>query len=519
MGIGRRRVREALGILAVTAIVWGLAEIGLRAAYAWRNAAVEAVVLPYTAAQDWGPVPPWLDGLRILEPDPQLLWRNRRNVTRTYLDVYGPAATERDRLALLQRFWPRVPETLRGRPTWTVSLGDHGFRAPPFAEEKPAGVWRIACVGDSWTFGANVDQPHAYPQALAASFRDAPIGAPVEVLNFGVMGYSSRQGLELLRRSVLDVAPDVVVIGFGMNDSVVAGWQDAEAVGVAEAARATPWLDRLEVLRLARFLVQRARHEPWTIGDYLAQVSGAAGSDEELWTGRQAVEFADAAALERLARVPPGAYAENLRAMVRLARERGADAVLVYNELWDTPYRDAVAEVAQSEGVAWVDSHALIAAERDRREAALAARLGLQPAGSPSEQIVLRVWAADHDVPDALYVAGDADALGNGEPNRVALRDDGRGGDERAGDGVWSLGVDLPAGERVFYVYTNSGRPGRWEGLDVPDLRHVVVSPGYRPVEIFGALTLQADGWHTDAEGYARIAEAVREELPELPNR
>ena len=74
---------------------------------------------------------------------------------------------------------------------------------------------------------------------------------------------------------------------------------------------------------------------------------------------------------------------------------------------------------------------------------------------------------------------------------------------------------------RLAYVYTNSGREGRWEGLDVPALRTVVVdAPAgrrlYRPIESFGKLYLQADAWHTDATGYALIARAVFDALKAL---
>jgi lysophospholipase L1-like esterase len=507
-------LRDAVGVLLASVLLLSALEVGLRVAWALRNALAPVVLLPYTAAQDWGPKPPWLDGLRILDPDPVLLWRGRAGVRRTYLDVYGPVHREADRVALLQRFWPRVPAALRGRPTWSVAMGSHGFREREFAREKAPGTLRIACLGDSWTFGANVDQEAAYPQRLGALLRERLPDIRSEVLNLGVMGYSSRQGLELLRRRILDLAPDVVLIGFAMNDSVVDGWHDADAVGT-DTRRERTLLDHLETLRFARYLVKRARHEPWTIGDHLAEVARAAGSEDELWTGRQAVEFADEAALERLARVPPSAYEQNLREMVRLVQERGADVVLLYNELWDTPYRRAVERVARDAAVPWVDSFSLLAVERARREAALAARLALAPAGAAASQVILRVHQGPHRVPDALYVAGDHPALGDATPNRVALRDDGRGGDERAGDGVWSLAVALDPVERIFYVYTNSGRPGRWEGLDVPDLRHLAHPvPGYRPIETFGALTLQADGWHTDADGYALIAEAVRAALP-----
>ena len=104
-------------------------------------------------------------------------------------------------------------------------------------------------------------------------------------------------------------------------------------------------------------------------------------------------------------------------------------------------------------------------------------------------------------------------------PNTVSMHDDGTGGDERAGDGVWSLEASFAAGARVSYVYTNSGRAGRWEGLDVPHVRSLVVPPSrgaapvYLPIETFGRVYMQADDWHTDATGYELIARAVADAI------
>ena len=123
--------------------------------------------------------------------------------------------------------------------------------------------------------------------------------------------------------------------------------------------------------------------------------------------------------------------------------------------------------------------------------------------------------------PEGLFIVGAHPALGALVPNRVAMYDDGTHGDQRAGDGVWSYTASLAPGQRLAYVYTNSGREGRWEGLDVPALRTVVVdAPAgrrlYRPIESFGKLYLQADAWHTDATGYALIARAVFDALKAL---
>jgi hypothetical protein len=71
-------------------------------------------------------------------------------------------------------------------------------------------------------------------------------------------------------------------------------------------------------------------------------------------------------------------------------------------------------------------------------------------------------------------------------------RDDGLEGDEKAGDGIWSLRTVVPAGTEVQYKYTNSGQAGEWiPGEEFP-VRHrsftvPSASPALRTIrDIFG---------------------------------
>jgi hypothetical protein len=129
--------------------------------------------------------------------------------------------------------------------------------------------------------------------------------------------------------------------------------------------------------------------------------------------------------------------------------------------------------------------------------------------------VIFRVFHGNVPVQSAMSIVGTVPQLGDLVPNAIQMHDDGRDGDERAADGVWSYAASLPAGQRVFYVYTNSGTRGVWEGLDVPSIRHLTVpttagaGPVYLPIDTFGQLYMQADNWHTDAEGYDLIADAV----------
>jgi lysophospholipase L1-like esterase len=527
----KRILRDVFVMSLITIALLAIIEGSLRLAYFLRNSAVDVVLLPYTAAQDWGVVPPWMDGLRILDRDPVLLWKNHPGAKRTYLDVYGPAHVESDRVALIQQFFPRVPASLRGNPVWNVSINSQGFREREFSRQRSRSSFRIVCVGDSWTFGANVSQDRAFPQRVAALLEREHPEAEFDVLNLGVMGYSSRQGLELMRRYVLDLQPDLVLIGFGMNDAIVSGWRDKDAIGGPQTTpqRLNRLLDHAESYKLVRYWQSRLNYRPWTIGDYLEKVARSDGTPDAVWTGREASESADYDGLDAVTRVSPRDYEKNLTEMIDLARGRGADAVLLFNELWDTPYRKIVEHVAHAKQVAWVDSKAIIDEARQAEVDALEERLDLTVPDSPASvskravDIVFRVSAGRSPVSKALYIAGNHSSLGDTVPNRVALHDDGTHGDQRAGDGVWSYKVGFEPGTRFFYVYTNSGREGQWEGVDVPELRHFIVPAAtgatlYRPIETFGAFPFQADGWHTNSDGYELIARAIVDVLGKYDN-
>src|SRR5262249_3314409 len=124
----------------------------------------------------------------------------------------------------------------------------------------------------------------------------------------------------------------------------------------------------------------------------------------------------------------------------------------------------------------------------------------------------------NYAVPKSMYVVGAIPELGQLEPNRVEMYDDGTHGDQRAGDRVWSLKLRLTSElRRIPYVYTNSGQKGVWNGMDVPYIRTLVLDEEpqriYAPIDTFGRVYMQADAWHADAAGYDLIAAAVSDAI------
>ncbi len=96
------------------------------------------------------------------------------------------------------------------------------------------------------------------------------------------------------------------------------------------------------------------------------------------------------------------------------------------------------------------------------------AKLDVQESGGVmargSEPVIVRFTcdASASDVPTAIYIAGNLGELGNWQPNMIALRDDGKNGDAKAEDHIWTIQMHIPAGTEVQYKYTNSGEPGVW---------------------------------------------------------
>jgi len=505
--------------LITTIIFFAMAEVALRGAYVGRNTMVRLVPLPYALGDEYGPIPPWLDRLLILVPDNTLIWRNVPNVRRTYVDIFSPVHSEQDRVALLRRFTPTLPAEFRRNPTWTIALNSHGYRTGEYGAEKTPGTIRIACLGDSWTFGMNVDQDKTYPSRLVASLHETRPGSRVEVLNFGVLGYSSFQGLQLLKARVLDLKPDILAIGFGMNDSEVAGYRDKDMISDETPGAGDRLKDAakdLEFYKLLNYLALAMKFHPKSIGEYVKE-----DADTKSGPG-------DYDAIAKWTRVSPHDYEANIREMIRLQTSRGGDAILVDNELWDeSPYRPVLRTIAGDTHVPLVDSLQIIADAKTKIARDLEARLNLIDSPAPPDvpgapdlpaqttTVVFRVSPGTFPVTTAMSIVGANAKLGNLTPNAVLMHDDGVGGDQRAGDGVWSYAASFPAGTRLSYVYTNSGARGRWEGLDVPSIRHVIVPvstdgrPMLLPIETFGRLYLQADNWHTDATGYDLIAHAV----------
>jgi hypothetical protein len=97
-----------------------------------------------------------------------------------------------------------------------VRINSHGFRDEERPYEKPANTVRIAVLGNSWTEALQVPLDKTYGAVLQQELTKCGCfrGQRIEVLNFGVAGYSTVQELLTLQQEVWKYRPDVVLLAF-----------------------------------------------------------------------------------------------------------------------------------------------------------------------------------------------------------------------------------------------------------------------------------------------------------------
>jgi lysophospholipase L1-like esterase len=119
---------------------------------------------------------------------------------------------------------PGAQQTIRygAKPDVIARVNADGFRSARVPLERSRDSTRIACFGDSHTFGYGVGEGESWPSRLAESLeRDSP--QRFEVMNCGVNAYDSEQEAALVESVVPRWGPDVVLLQFYINDTAMRG--------------------------------------------------------------------------------------------------------------------------------------------------------------------------------------------------------------------------------------------------------------------------------------------------------
>lgn len=79
-------------------------------------------------------------------------------------------------------------------------------------------AYRIVCLGDSYTYGTGAGFEHSYPAQLEDMLNKRQKGIKFQVFNLGVPGYNSEQVKQRLKKSIIKLKPDSVIVITGDND-------------------------------------------------------------------------------------------------------------------------------------------------------------------------------------------------------------------------------------------------------------------------------------------------------------
>lgn len=125
-------------------------------------------------------------------------------------------------LSILQQntvlFWQIKPNIHTQFQGVEVKTNAQGLRNENIPVKKP-NTTRILCMGGSPTFGWGIEGSQAYPKQLETLLQKHNSSQKnIEVINAGIIGFSSYQGLQFLKTTGVKLKPDLVTISYVVND-------------------------------------------------------------------------------------------------------------------------------------------------------------------------------------------------------------------------------------------------------------------------------------------------------------
>ena len=123
-------------------------------------------------------------------------------------------------LELGMRLFQPAPSAVspNDRPSfYYLPTSAESFRDRRYPFEKPSGTFRIAVVGDSFSFGPDLQFDDTFSKRLERMFQLNQAATRVEVLNFGTPGAGTAAEVELSNKAVA-FHPDLILLQITLND-------------------------------------------------------------------------------------------------------------------------------------------------------------------------------------------------------------------------------------------------------------------------------------------------------------
>lgn len=234
--------------------------------------------------------------------------------------AFGPY--DRDRLL----FWKLQPNEFD-------EVNAKGYRGVMRSYDKPNGVLRLIIIGDSCAYGSMAENKDTYAYLLEAKLNSLHKGT-FEVINAGVPGYSSLQGLRYLRNELIKYHPDMVLVGFGFNDLCEAvGKKDSDiALMPSFFITINNKLSAFKFYKLLKQVTFRLKSIFYHISQSKAAITLAENAipldkmaDLDFWVRAQNQRLAYAPTR----RVPPEDFVKNINDIVDIGKKNNFSVILL----------------------------------------------------------------------------------------------------------------------------------------------------------------------------------------------
>ena len=202
------------------------------------------------------------------------------------------------------------------------------FRAPgaptmqnyPYNPQKPAGTFRVAVVGDSFTFAPFMQFTDTFSYKLQQMLKVSGSPREVEVINYGVPAYSTSHEIDTTKQAITEGA-DLIILQITLNDPEIKAHRPT---GLTENME-----DRFGPLRLKGWMKKLARQ--WkTLGFVLTRLHNSR-------THQAYTDYFTGLFMEEKTWKP---FTESMSRLVGLAKEAKTPIVSVVFPLFGMPMDD-----------------------------------------------------------------------------------------------------------------------------------------------------------------------------------
>ena len=130
-----------------------------------------------------------------------------------------------------------------------------------YAANKPPHVWRLAVLGDSFTFGPEMQFDDTFPKRIERFLNLNQAELRAEVLNLGMSGYSTAHEAQFVSQVLSRYHPDMLLLQITLNDLEKLPYREAKRPLKTAIVKLKQLRARVKSSRLLSFILQRVINE------------------------------------------------------------------------------------------------------------------------------------------------------------------------------------------------------------------------------------------------------------------